>query len=137
MLVLDASMALSWLFERDAPAERARALAALESLEQGGAMVPAIWQAEVLHALLVGERRKLVRPAQSASYLMTLGRLPIVFDSALPNTRTDSVMAVGRQHDLTAYDSIYLELAVRAGGPLASFDRHLSKAARSTGIDVV
>ncbi len=137
MLVLDASMALSWLFERETAAEQARSLVVLESLEQDAAIVPPLWQSEVLNALLVGERRRVVKPAQSAAYLTALGRLPISFDSAAPDARTDSVMSVGRQHDLTAYDATYLELATRTGGPLASFDRRLAKAARAVGIDVV
>jgi hypothetical protein len=35
----------------------------------------------------------------------------------------------GRRHGLTAYDSVYSELALRRGVPLASFDLALRKAA--------
>ena len=137
MLVLDASVALSWLFERETGAERRRSVSALERLEKDSAVVPALWQTEVLNALLVGERRKLVMPAQSTEYLARLGLLPISIDSASPTARRDAVVGLGRQHDLTAYDATYLDLAMRAGGPLASFDRPLVKAAEAVGIEVL
>ena len=137
MLVLDASMALSWLFERESAAERKRSSSALDSLEKEPATVPALWQTEVLNGLLVGERRKLVMPARSAEYLGRLGYLPIAIDTASPIARRDAVMGIGRQHGLTAYDATYLELAMRLGAPLASFDQHLAKAARVAGIEIV
>jgi len=137
MLVLDASVALSWLFERQTAAERKRSVGALELLEKKPAIVPALWQTEVLNSLLVGERRKLVMPAQSAEYLGRLGLLPISIDTASPTARRDAVMGLGRQHGLTAYDATYLELAMRLGGPLASFDQHLAKAAGDVGIEVI
>ena len=46
-------------------------------------------------------------------------------------------MGIGRQHGLTAEDATYLELAMRLGAPLASFDQHLAKAARVAGIEIV
>ena len=136
MSVLDASVALSWLFERESPSERRRAAAVLDALEDGPALVPALWQAEVLNALLVGERRALVTPAQSTEYLARLGRLPIVVDPVSPISRRDSVFEVGRRYGLSASDASYLELAIRAGGPLASFDRDLVKAAKAAGVEI-
>ena len=137
MLVLDASVALSWLFEREAGAERRRSVSALDRLEKDTAVVPALWHTEVLNALLTGERRKLVKPAQSTEYLARLGMLPISVDSASPTARRDAVMGLGRRHDLTAYGATYLDLAMRVGGPLASFDRQLAKAAGAVGIEVI
>lgn len=137
MLVLDASVALSWLFERETAPERKRAAEALELLEEGPAIVPALWQAEVLDGLPVGERRKLVMPARSAEYLVRLDQLPIEIDTASPTARRDAVMELGRSYALSAYDATYVELAMRVGGPIASFDRHLAKAAGAVGIEVI
>jgi predicted nucleic acid-binding protein len=136
MSVLDASVALSWIFERESRSERQRAAAVLDRLEDAPALVPALWHAEVLNGLLVGERRKLVTPAQSAEYLARLGQLPIVVDPVSPISRRDSVFELGRRHALSAYDASYLELAVRAGGPLASFDRDLVKAAKAARVEI-
>ena len=137
MLVVDASVTLSWLFERETGAERRRSVSALDWLETDTAVVPALWQTEVLNALLVGERRKLIKPAQSAEYLARLDLLPIAVDSASPSARRDAVLGLGRQHELTAYDATYLDLAIRSGGPLATFDRQLVKAAGAVGVEVI
>jgi predicted nucleic acid-binding protein len=137
MPVLDASMALSWLLERDTASERSRAVRALDRLESEPAVVPALWSAEVLNALLVAERRKFLMPAQSAEYLEHLTLLPITVDTASPIARRDAVMALGRQLGLSAYDATYLELAMRVGAQLATFDQHLAKAAIGIGIGVL
>lgn len=137
MLVLDASVTLSWLFERETPSERKRSAATLAALENRAAVVPALWQAEVVNGLLVGERRKLVLPGQSAEFLARLSRLPIATDSALPASRQDAVMQLGRHYGLTAYDATYLELAMRVASGLATFDRHLAKAANEVGVEIV
>lgn len=136
-MILDASVTLSWLFERATAAERKRSVRALDLLEEKLAIVPALWQTEVLNALLVGERRRLLTPTQSAEYVGRLGLLPISIDTASPTTRRDAVLGLGRHHGLTAYDATYLELAMRMRRPLASFDQHLVKAAQAVGIEVI
>ena len=87
MPVLDASVALSWLFERESMAERKRSVSVLDLLEETPATVPALWQAEILNGLLVGERRKLLTPSQAAEYIARLGQLPIVVDTVSPIAR--------------------------------------------------
>ena len=67
-MVLDASMALSWLMERAARSERARAEAVLDSLAGSGAVVPALWFTEIENACLVAERRRIVKPAQTTDF---------------------------------------------------------------------
>ncbi|HWT46369.1 MAG TPA: type II toxin-antitoxin system VapC family toxin, partial [Vicinamibacterales bacterium] len=96
-----------------------------------------LWWAEVVNALLVGERRKLIFPAQSADYVARLPRLPIAIDSASAAVRKDAVLELGRRHALTAYDATYLELALRLHLALATFDRALAKAATAAGVEIV
>jgi len=48
-----------------------------------------------------------------------------------------SVLAVGRRHQLTAYDSAYLVLAQREGLPLATSDEKLQAAAQAAGVPLV
>nr|VFJ56604.1 MAG: hypothetical protein BECKDK2373C_GA0170839_10549 [Candidatus Kentron sp. DK] len=52
-LVLDASMALAWLFERDTADGNARAERALLSLTDAETWVPSLWHTEITNALLV------------------------------------------------------------------------------------
>ena len=126
-------MALSWLFRREKKSEADCADRALDALEPDGAVVPSLWYTEVANALLVGERRKIITPAQSIDYLSRLSRLPIVTDDDATASRRDLVMSLARQHSLSAYDATYLDLALRTSSEIATFDDDLASAMRSAG----
>ena len=126
-------MALSWLFRREKKSEADCADRALDALEPDGAVVPSLWYTEVANALLVGERRKIITPAQSIDYLSRLSRLPIVTDDDATASRRDLVMSLARQHSLSGYDATYLDLALRTSSEIATFDDDLASAMRSAG----
>lgn len=132
-LVVDASMALAWLFERNKKEEAKCAEQALLALSNTEVMVPPLWHTEIANALLVGERRKVVTEAQVIDYLNRLSQLPFITDDATPASRRDNVMALAREHGLTAYDATYLELALRTNATLASFDNKLVEAMNRAG----
>ena len=134
-MVLDASMALSWLMERAARSERARAEAVLDSLAGSGAVVPALWFTEIENACLVAERRRIVKPAQTTDFLNRLSALPISVDTSSPQSRRDGILGLGRTHALSAYDATYLELSMRLGIGLATFDQGLMRAATAVGVE--
>lgn len=133
MLVLDASAALAWIFERTDVAESALADRLLDRIAEQPALVPVLWHTEVANALLVAERRGVVREAQVIDYLNRLIHLPIITDDVAVPARQGVVMALGREHGLSAYDATYLELALRTGAVLASFDGKLVTATRAAG----
>jgi predicted nucleic acid-binding protein len=134
MLVLDASMALAWIFERRDVDQHDRAQRVLQMLAGDTvAIVPSLWSVEVANSLLVGERRNIISQAQSVDFLARLDRLPILIDTVSPASRRDPVLGLARQYGLTAYDACYLELALRTTGTLATFDVKLAQAARSAG----
>lgn len=135
-LVLDASMALAWQFKRVDPAEIALAEKALAELDSMQSVVPAIWYAEVANSVLRGERQGVIPPAQTAFFLNELSQAEIVADEESPRARQTSVLALARLYSLTAYDATYLELAMRRGASLATFDRKLAGAARAAGVRV-
>lgn len=132
-VVLDASAALAWLFERADKAERKRADAVLDALSENGALVPVLWHSEVCNALLVAERRKVASEAQSADFLWRLNALPIDTDSTPMPARREIVLELARRFGLSVYDAVYLELALREDARLASFDRQLIAAMRKAG----
>lgn len=132
-LVIDASMALAWLFERKDKKEIICADRALEALADSEVSVPALWHTEIGNALLVGERRRVVTEAQVLDYLNRLSALPILTDTVSVLSRRDLVMALAREHQLTAYDAVYLDLALRTNAVLATFDTELANAMRSAG----
>ena len=136
MIVLDASMALSWLLKRKDLQEAELAKRTLDVVRVSGATIPALWYAEVGNALLLAERQKVVTAQESASYLSSLSDWEIVQDLVHPELCQTQVLNLGRVCKLTAYDATYLELAMRRGAQLATFDRKLADAARSAGVRV-
>src|SRR5690348_5553730 len=100
-LIIDASMALSWLFERAVKVEAQCAQRALSAIEEMETLVPSLWHTEIANALLVGERRQVVTEAQTIDYRMRLSTLPIVTDVATTASRSDAVMALAREYRLT------------------------------------
>ena len=135
-LVLDASMALAWRIDRTDPVEADLARRAFGEVRRHGAAVPALWFAEVANTLLVFERAKRLTEQDSSSYLSNLALLEILQDELPCLPRQSRVLDLGRLHNLTAYDATYLELAMRTGGRLATFDRKLAVAARAAGVRV-
>ncbi len=133
MKVLDASMALAWLFPRQDAAEAALAEQALDELDFEEFLVPTIWYGEVANAILCGERKGLVTASQTAAFLAELDSADIETETDSPKFRQSVVLALARSHGLTAYDAMYLELALRRGAPLATFDQKLAEAARKAG----
>jgi predicted nucleic acid-binding protein len=135
-IVLDASMALSWLIDRADRSEAALAQRAFGEVNLTGAQVPALWFAEVANTLLVFERAKRLTEQNSASYLADLALLAITQDDLPPASLQQRVLDLGRVYKLSAYDATYLELAMRRAATLATFDRKLADAARAAGVRV-
>jgi predicted nucleic acid-binding protein len=99
-------------------------------------MVPAIWYAEVANSVLRGERQGAISHSQTAYFLNELSLSEIVADEDSPQMRQTTVVDLARMHGLTAYDATYLELAMRQGAQLATFDRKLAAAARAAGVRI-
>jgi predicted nucleic acid-binding protein len=132
-IVLDASMALSWIYDRPTDKEVSCANSLLKALPSMEAYVPSLWHTEVTNTLLVGERRKIVTEAQIMDYLNKLASMTIVTDEVTVLSRREIVMILAREHQLTTYDATYLELALRNNAILATFDQKLAKAMRNAG----
>ncbi len=136
-LVLDASFALAWIYERADPRQADLAERTLDALDAVDARVPWLWHTEVVNSLLVGERRGLISEALGATFLNRLADLPIQTDGTLPQARRDAVMALARENSLSAYDAVYLDLALRSGATLATFDARLAAAMDRCGGDIL
>jgi predicted nucleic acid-binding protein len=127
VLVFDASVTLGWYFPDESTPT---AEAALRHLATSGAIVPVLWWFEIRNALLVGERRARIDATQTMEILAQLDVLPIRMDSG-------SILALARVHRLTFYEAAYLELALRAHGPLATLDQQLARAARAAQVPLL
>lgn len=91
-------------------------------------LAPSLLQLEIANPLLVGQRRKAVSEAQVVDFLHRFDQLPIRIDGDGTSIRRAAVMALAREHGLSADDATYLALALRAGACLATFDAALARA---------
>ena len=134
--VLDASVAMCWLFLDAKPAERAYALKVLAAMRQAetSALVPVTWGLEVANVIARAEAKGLLREVQSEAFLEMLEAMDIGADRATFSKALSDTLQIARRYRLSAYDASYLELAMREGLPLATLDEDLQKAARKTGV---
>lgn len=130
--VLDASVALAWVFEDEtSPA----ADAIRQRLKSEAAVVPWIWHIELVNALLIAERRGRITTETVDQQLAWINRLAIEVDVARPNV--EQLCRLCRTHQRTAYDAMYLELALRQNISLATLDTGLKQACREAGVTVI
>ena len=129
--VLDASVALSWCFETETTRFTD---AVLGSLADNTAVVPAVWPLEIGNALVVAERRGFLDRASTARFLNLLNQLPIEVEQESPQRMFGEILLLAREQQLSTYDASYLDLAMRAGLPLASQDGALLQAAGRRGV---
>ena len=132
-LVLDASVAASWLLKRIDLREIAIADQAIEAVQRQGAKAPAIWPTEIANTLLTAERKGISSSPASTKFLADLATLDIKLESVDLASMQRSTISLARSLQLTAYDTTYLELALRTGSSLATFDRQLADAFRKLG----
>jgi predicted nucleic acid-binding protein len=132
-LVLDASATLAWLIDRVDGEEAQLADRVLQYIETRDAVVPALWFPEVVNGVLVAERRGGVSHSGAASFLGLVNALPIFEDAIRPSALQTTVLTLARAYGLTGYDATYLELVLRTGRMLATFDGQLADAVRKAG----
>jgi len=131
-LVLDASMALSWLL----PDEASDPAIAVQSYlgKADGVWVAAHWRLEVANSLCMAERRRRLDAAGVAQAVALFTQLPVVVDPETNEHASAETLALARQHTLSVYDAAYLELALRRGAALASLDGPLRLVAKKLGV---
>jgi predicted nucleic acid-binding protein len=129
--VLDGSVTMVWGFDDESDTY---AQAILDRMPELQAHVPSLWPLEVANALLVGERRRRMTPADTARFITILGAFPISVDSETVAHAWADTLHLSRANNLSSYDASYLELAIRLGLPLAALDGKLKAAAAATGM---
>ncbi len=132
--VVDNSVVMAWCFEDEASEY---ADAALECLENGEAVVPAIWPLEIGNVLLVAERKRRLGKADVVRFLELVRALPLSVEQETPERMLTDIIALARALRLSTYDASYLDLAMRLGLPIATQDKSLMKAARKCGVPLL
>ncbi len=130
--VLDCSVTMAWVF----PDEATEATNQLrDSLVESRAFVPSLWPVEVGNVLLVATRRNRIRVDDWREIRASLEALPIEIDPVTTSRAWGASLELARTHQLSVYDAMYLELAMRLQLPLATLDRALHRAARTVGVE--
>lgn len=105
-------------------------------LAEGECIVPQHWWLEATNQLLMGLRRGRTRSEVAADLLADVELLPITTDSHT-GEQFRVTFALAELHGLTIYDAAYLELAMRCGAMLLSYDGKLRMAAAAEGLKVL
>jgi predicted nucleic acid-binding protein len=130
--VLDSSVAISWVVESQSTEGAARLL---DDVMRGSAMVvPLLWMFEVANSLLILWRRRIIAETQYQRARRDLIALEPIVDEDGPRLALETTSALAKEHSLSLYDAVYLELSLRRGLPLATRDAALNKAAKAAGI---
>ncbi len=132
--VVDNSVAMAWCFEDEA---NPYTESVLDRLQADEAVVPSIWPLEAANVLLLAERRQRISEADLARLIVVLRSLPIAVSDISLDAATGGALSLARANRLTAYDTAYLDLAMREGLPLATQDAELAAAARRVGVTLV
>jgi len=132
--VVDNSIALAWCFIDE---QTDGIMALLDRVTQTGAVAPPLWPIEALNGLRSAERRKRIDAARRQRLADFLRALPITIDDEMVSRIWDTTARLAASHELTLYDAIYLELAIRLDLPLATADGPLISAAMRVGVPVL
>lgn len=126
-------MALAWVLDNSVPAY---ALEVRQEMFRGKrGLVPALWHLEIANGLAMAERRRDLSAADAEDALdQILLTAASKVDAQVDLIPARDALANARAFQLTAYDSVYLELARQEGLPLATLDKGLRAAAAKAGV---
>lgn len=131
MIVLDASVAVSWLLNEGAAPELDRQLA------ERPIVVPAHWTTEVGNAIVKALRRKTIAQERLSIIESNLTILNPTIEPPLGVACVLPLVAFAHEHGLSTYDARYVHLAWKRVAALASFDKTMRKAAERLGIQLI
>jgi predicted nucleic acid-binding protein len=131
VFVVDASVAAGW-FLPDERTENSDALALRMQSEEG--IAPDLFWHEARSLLLAAPRRGWIPEAAVYMSLDRIATIPLR-NAGASDAATTVRLAI--KHSLSAYDSAYLDLALREHAPLATADKKLAAAARAEGVPII
>jgi predicted nucleic acid-binding protein len=91
---------------------------------------------EVNNVLRRFEKRGLITHDTTRETIGFVSSLPIKLDDGQIDFRMPQVVELACKHDLTIYDSFYLELALRHSLPLATMGNALCEAMKNEGLSL-
>jgi predicted nucleic acid-binding protein len=130
--IADSSVAIAWVVLSQSSPETDQLL---EDVKTGTSfVVPVLWMFEVANALLALRRRQRIQRGEYDQALLDLADSRPLVDEEGPLRALNSISKLAEKQDLSVYDAVYLELALRRSLPLASRDASLNKAAKRASV---
>ena len=130
--ILDCSVYMSWCLNEGTIKASSKIL---NSITKYGIMAPGLWVYEVTNTLAVSVRKNKLTVSDVHGLMNDIQLLPIEFDK--PTTENMSnIFHIANEYKLSAYDAAYIELALRANIPIASFDKEIVKVSGQLGIKI-
>lgn len=99
-------------------------------------IAPAFMDVEMVNAIRNTLRRRRFPREMIVDLLKVASELPVTRIGTSPYASPD-LLDLCVKHDLSVYDGLYLDLALRRRASLATFDRRLRAAAEGEGIAVL
>ena len=132
-LIVDASATAPYLFddERDD-----RIPQIVDAARNGRCAASGVWPYEVANMLRRALSARRISDDQLPLIADLLQGLAVDVDAASSDRVLRACLALATRHGVTAYDASYLELAVRLGAELATFDGELRNAALAEGLTI-
>lgn len=132
--VLDCSVTMAWCLPTQSNAYAEHIIDYLEAHE---AIVPSLWELEVVNVLLHQIRRKHISTHDAMEFFATLRTFNISIFPIEKLQIFSKVFTLGLTAQLSSYDAAYLQLAISQGIPLATTDKALKAAAKKIGVLLV
>ena len=129
---IDTSATMPWFFPDEATPFTE---SLLDSLGAQTIWAPTLWVFECANVLRSATRRQRLDPLRRVVIAEQLAELPVHIDLEPPSFVTLDRLAA--THGLSAYDAVYLELALRRSLTLVTLDVQLVNAARNLGHPVL
>jgi predicted nucleic acid-binding protein len=133
VFVLDASYALTWCFPDRATPNTDATLKRMETLTDS-ATVPWVWRVEIGNALGKAVTKDKVALPRALEIWSELLLLPIR-QVAIGNI--PELLRLAVKHNLSVYDTCYLQLALISNLPIATNDDKLKRAAAANGLAII
>lgn len=130
-LILDASAALSWSIADETDGE---AIALLKEVRARGGIVPPLWLYEMENGLQNAIRRKRLSETEAMTIRNQLTKLPIRVADASERVVFYDTLSLANRFNISVYDAVYLDVAVRYKGNLVTRDRRLADVASALGV---
>jgi len=133
--IADSSVAIAWVVLSQSSPETDRLL---DDVKTGTSfVVPVLWMFEVANALLALRRRQRIQRDKYDQALLDLADSRPLVDDEGPSRALNAISNLAEKNELSVYDAVYLELALRRQLPLATRDSALNKAAKRAGVQTL